>query len=248
MAKRKAKQGPEVVRRDGGLCVTFANSASAKRKSFRSYADLLAWGQRLEALTGADVERVERLAAERPADAEAVVRRALELRASAGRTLRAVMRRKTPPAADLATVRGELESMRSAERWVWDGDSCRWVFGDRGGEDLDRMLWPVVKSMEELLAGKYRLKIGECAGEDCDLLFVDRGPGSPRRWCHKNACGSKASTRRHYRRRIKPRQERSWEATKDYWRRLGKARELEEREREAEEPPPRPRRPGPRVA
>ena len=46
MPKSKSKQA-EVVRRDGGLCVTFVNSASAKRKSFETYTELLAWAQRV---------------------------------------------------------------------------------------------------------------------------------------------------------------------------------------------------------
>ncbi len=246
MAKRKAKQEPEVVRRDGGLCVTFANSASAKRKSFSTYAELLAWGLRLEALAGDGAERLERLAAERPGEAEAVAHRALALRDSSRRTLRQLIRRQGPSEADLETLRAELEAARSAERWVRDGIGCRWVVGDRGGDDLDRMLWPVVKSMAEVLESKYRFKVGECAGEGCDLLFVDRSPGSPRKWCHKNACGSKVNSRRHYHREVKPRRRRDEEAAENRWR-----ERVEARERDSEEPTSRPagRRPGgPRVA
>ncbi len=237
MAKGKAKQGPLGVRRDGGLCVTFANSASAKRRSFSSYAELLAWGQRLGGLTGADAERLERIAAERPGDAEAVVRRAFELRDSCRRTLRGLSRRRGSSEADFEILHAELMAARSAERWVRDGIGCQWVVGDRGGDDLDRMLWPVARSIAELLETRYRLKVGECAGEGCDLLFVDRSPGSPRRWCDKEACGSKINSRRHYQKRVKPRRaaakKQRARSNEEYRRKLREARK-----RDAEESPP----------
>ena len=242
MAQRRKKQEPAVVRRDGGLCVTLANTASAKRESFSSYAELLAWGLRLGVVTGADVERLERAAAERPAAAEKVLRRALELRDGCRRTLRGLIEGRAPSDADVELLRAELELARSAERWVRDGIGCRWVVGDRGGDDLDRVLWPLVRSMEEVLGSKYRFKVGRCAGEGCDLLFVDRTAGSARKWCDKNACGRKDSTRRYYQKRVKPVRERI--------RQMGAKRRKEARERDSEKPPADPagRRPGPRVA
>ncbi|MCP3993989.1 MAG: CGNR zinc finger domain-containing protein, partial [bacterium] len=80
--------------------------------------------------------------------------------------------------------------------------------------------------------------------------FVDRTPGSPRRWCHRNACGSKVNSRRHYHREVKPRREQGKQALararNDFWQ-----RQREATEDDSEESTPRPagRRPGgPRVA
>ena len=78
MAKRRKPQVPEVVRRDGDLCAVFPNTASPRRRSFSSYAELLAWSVRVGAVTAADAERLERAAADRPEDAAAVFRRVLE--------------------------------------------------------------------------------------------------------------------------------------------------------------------------
>ncbi len=206
MAKQKRERQPELVRRDGGLCVAFVNTLSAKRRSFSTYAELLAWGRRCGAVTDADIERLERAAAERPDAAAAVLGRALELRACLERILKGLIRRRGPSDADVATLEAELVAVRSAERWVRSGLGCRWVLGDRGGDDLDRVLWPVATSMAEVLSTKYCANAGRCAGEGCDLLFVDRTPGSRRRWCDKNACGSKIHSRRHYHRRVKPQQ------------------------------------------
>ncbi len=247
MAKRKSSQEPTVVRRDGGLCVTFVNSASKRRRSFETYAELLAWGARCGAVASADVEGLERAAAERLADASAVARRALELRARFRRILEGLIERRQPTDGDLAKLRDELASARGAQYFARSGIGCRWVWGDRGGDDLDRMLWPVVMSMAELLSTKYCLKVRRCASDDCDLFFVDRTGGSPRKWCSMKACGNKARARKDYYRRVKPRREEinRWVARE----RAERARKAqEEREREAEERASRPgRRPGPPV-
>ncbi len=206
MPKRKSNQ-PEVVRRDGGLCVTFVNSASAKRKSFETYAELLAWGQRLGAVSGSDAERLERTAAESLSEAAAVLQRALELRSRFKRVLAGLIERKQPTDGDLEILRKELATARAAQVFARSGIGCRWVWGDRGGDDLDRMLWPVVMSMAEILSTKYCFKVGRCAGDGCDLLFVDRSSGSSRKWCSLRACGNKVRSRRDYYRRIKPQRE-----------------------------------------
>ncbi len=229
MAKRKSKQEPELVRRDGAVCVAFVNTASAKRRSFRTYAELLAWGLACGTLTTAEVERFERAAADSPDATAAVARRAIELRSCCERVLKGLIRRRGPSDADLAMLEAELVAVRSAERLVRDGIGCRWVLGDRGGDDLDRVLWPVVTSIAEVLLSKYRFRVGQCAGKGCDLLFLDRAPGSPRRWCDRNACGSKINSRRDYRRRVKPVQEqRKRQAARrneEYRRKLREARE-----------------------
>ncbi len=249
MAKRKGKQEPALVRLDGGLCVTLVNSRSAKRRSFETYSELLAWGHACGAVSGADVERLERAAAERRADAAEVVRRALELRARCRRIFQRLMDRQQPLDSDLEVLRAELATARAAQYFARSGLGCRWVWGDRGGDDLDRMLWPVATSMGEVLSTKYCLKVGRCAGEGCDLMFVDRSPGSRRKWCVKRTCGRKVTSRRDYQRRVKPAREASKRRVREKLREENR-RAREAREREAEERPAfrDGKRPGPRVA
>lgn len=248
MAKRK--QEPELVRKDGALCLTFVNSASSKRRSFSVYAELLDWGLAAGTLTGADLERLGRAVAERRADGGAVVRQALELRARFARIFEGVLRRQGPLERDLAALEAAIASALSARRLVPSGLGCRWVWGDRGGDELDRMLWPVVMSMADLLRSPKSLaRVRRCAGEDCGLLFVDRTPGSPRKWCSMKACGSKVKAKRDYYRRVKPAREAAHRGiSKERREKHQKAREA--REREAEEAAGRrdDRRPGPQVA
>lgn len=211
MAKRmkRGPQEPALVHLDGGLCVNFVNTASARRKPLESYADLLAWGRQSGVLELADAERLSRGAAERPADAEAVLARARELRVSLKRIYLALASRKAPPAADLETLNAALQAAlpnRCLTPWE---DGCRWTWGGRDADDRDRMLWPVLLDAADVLTSKYRGKVRQCAGKGCDLLFVDRTAGSPRKWCTMKSCGARVKARRHYHKVIKPMNERS---------------------------------------
>lgn len=204
--RKKTSREPEAVRRDGGLCPAFVNTASAKREPIGSYADLLVWCQRCGILDDAAALRLERDAGERPDAAGAALRRALELRDAMRRILLALAARETPPAADVEALNGVLDQARRRLVPTADGGH-RWGWVDRDGDELEAPLWPVVISAAEILTTRFRRRVGQCAGEGCDLFFVDRASGSPRRWCEKRLCGQPVNSRRHYQRKIKPERE-----------------------------------------
>ncbi len=220
MAKRKTSKQPELVRQDGGLCPHFVNTANARRRSIRSYADLLDWGQRAGALTSSDAQRLARAAEEAPAEAEAVLGRAQELRQLLERILLALLQHQGPAAADLEALSAARGEVLAAQR-LGPAAAGGWLpfWGDRGGDDLDRMLWPVVLSAVETLSPKWYRKVRRCAGEACDLFLVDRSPGRARTMCRR--CGARSRSHKHYHRKVKP-----------YRRQLGSGRRLEPEERE----------------
>ncbi len=203
MAKSKRAQLPELVRHDGDLCATFVNTSSGKRPPVRSYADLLTWGQRNGALSASDSQRLGRAAGERPDDAAAVFARARELRDLLERILLALAARKAPAGADLEALSDAMGVAFSNRHLVpADGGGWRVDWGDRGGDDLDRMLWPVVSSAVDVLTTKYRHKVYLCASEDCKLILVDRAPGRPRTRCRR--CANLHRSLKHYRTKVKP--------------------------------------------
>ncbi len=209
MAKRKRRRKsrePELVRRDGALAAVFVNTATARRKSLVTYADLLAWGKENDALEAADAERLEHAAADNPAAAAAVEARAPELRALVERILLALASLRMPAAADLEAFNAELGRVLAARRLAAGAGGFDWTWRDGDhGDDLDRMLWPVVLSTAEILASGDHLYVRQCAAKDCELLFVDRTPGRHRRWCSKKGCGNRTWAREHYHREVKPR-------------------------------------------
>ena len=112
-----------------------------------------------------------------------------------------------PAAADLAALNAALRPVLAVRHlapgdrgfeWVWnDGEAC-------DGRDLDRVLWSVLLSVAEVLTSDDHLYVRQCAGRDCELLFVDRTPGRHRRWCSRKRCGDRARAFGHYHREVKP--------------------------------------------
>ena len=188
--RRRASLSPGPVRRDGALCVTFINTASAKRRALETYDDLLVWGLEHDALDDADVALLMRAAVERPDAAADVVRRAQALRAAAEHLLLDLAAGRTEEGEHLDALNAELSAQHSSRTLVRHGIGVRWGWIEPGAEG--RMLWPVVVSTGNLLTSDHGLRLIRCAGEDCDLLFLDSGPGRVRRWCNRWTCGDRA--------------------------------------------------------
>ncbi len=164
--KARGKHGePEAARRDGGLCAAFVNSASRKRRGFATYSEVLAWALRCGAVDASHAERLERAAAEHPRAAAAVAVRVLEARALLARIFSARAERRAPAAADLEAFNAELSRALPARRLIPGSRQLEWSWGDRGGDDVDRVLWPVLWSAAEVLTSKYDLSaaIGKAA-------------------------------------------------------------------------------------
>lgn len=73
----------------------------------------------------------------------------------------------------------------------------------RGGL-IDAGLGSIATDAVELLGGRDRALLKECASPTCALLFIDRSRAGRRRWCSMETCGNRAKTR-HYRKRLKER-------------------------------------------
>jgi predicted RNA-binding Zn ribbon-like protein len=209
MAKRRRKaltRMQKLLHSDGALCVTFVNTEAPGRGAIESYDDLLAWGVAAGALSATEAERLAAAAAEHPGNAAGAVRRALTLRQRLRRILLALAEGERPAATDFGPFDADLGRAMAARHLAATPGGYRWAWGDAGGEDLDRMLWPVLLSAAELLTSPGRQRVGQCAGEDCGLFFAARNSGRPRRWCGV-ACRTRHSSEKHYRLRVKPRRE-----------------------------------------
>ncbi len=208
MARRKTETRlQKMLRSDGALCVTFVNTAFGKRKRLESFEDLLAWVIATGDLGAEEAARLERAAAERPGLAAGAARRAKTVRARLERILVAVAGGGEPAGRDFEAFNVELGAMLGHRRLVAAGDGFRWSWTVGGGEDSGRVLWPVLLSAGELLASGDRRRLRQCPTGGCGLLFVARGGGRPRKWCGV-ACRDRSSSRRHYRKVIKPARER----------------------------------------
>ena len=186
------------VKRDGALAVTFVNTAAGSRRPIVDYAGLLAWSRRHGALSSAEADRLEGLAAERPEEAASAFGAAEELRALLARIMSAAADRESPPREALDALSGYLLHTVPPKRLVpaEGGIELDWAAGRE--EDLGRPLWPVVLSALEVLTSKDYGRLTRCAAEECGLLFVANNAGSPRKWCDMRACGSRVKSSRRY--------------------------------------------------
>jgi predicted RNA-binding Zn ribbon-like protein len=186
----------------GHLALDFANTVGQHEPEvlgewLAEYADLVWWGLRAGAIGEAEAEALFAAARAHPADAARIFARALALREAVYRVFASVGEGAQAPADDLRTLNAELAAAGAHLRvqptdegfgWTWEGDG------------LDRVLWPVARAAAELLTAGDLGRIGQCAGERCQWLYLDTSRNHSRRWCVMSDCGNRAKARRHYHR------------------------------------------------
>lgn len=202
--KRKKDKTKVAWKGDGDLSVCFANTASEKRRAPRHYADLLLWLESNGALGPDEAARYGALAAGRSEDAETAFSFALRLRDLLLRVFNELAERRQLAPELVEAMNGCLASLPRRCLEPASKAVLRWGWAAGRKDDLGRPLWGVIAAAAALLTSKHAAMIRRCANPECDLLFVARNAGSPRRWCNANACGSRARSKRHYHRRIKP--------------------------------------------
>jgi predicted RNA-binding Zn ribbon-like protein len=189
----------------GALCLDFANTLSWRTSDHTtewlgSYADLLAWGQKVGTL---DQDQAQRLLGQshlQPKASAGVLDRALTLREAIYHIFSALDSDSAPPANDLDVLNNELVTASAHLTLTWTGNRISQVWtGDPNA--LDRMLWPVVHSATGLLSSEELSRVGECAGDGCGWLFLDTSKNHTRRWCSMNDCGNRAKVRKYYQRK-----------------------------------------------
>jgi predicted RNA-binding Zn ribbon-like protein len=188
----------------GRLSLDFANTADWHASDqpvefLTSYSELMAWSRHVGILTEDQVQHLVTEAARRPTDAAAVLQRAIVLREAIYRIFSAVSHGYEPPAADLAALNAELSTALTRSRIVPEEEGFAWAWAGRD-DALDRMLWPVVHDVADLLTSGDLDRVGQCADDRCGWLFLDVSRNGSRRWCSMEACGNRAKARRHYRR------------------------------------------------
>lgn len=189
----------------GRLCLDFANTVEdrpgdAPRDLLESYDDLVDWGQQAHILTEGQAQRLLAGAASHPVEAAEALRRAITVREAIYRIFRARAEEATPAEEDLRTFNAALaDAMAHACLMQQDGGFA-WDWSEEDG-NLERVLWPVVRSAADILTSDELDDVRVCASEDCEWLFIDTSKNHSRRWCDMQTCGNRAKARRHYKRK-----------------------------------------------
>lgn len=189
----------------GQLCLDFANTVSTRieelsRDYLTAYGDLVAWGQHAGILTEDEAHTLLREAAGCPQGRAAAFEGAILLRETIYRVFSAISERREPAETDLVALNAWLHKTLSRMEVVPSGNGYHWSWVAEA-DDLDRILYPVVRSAADLLTSGELEKVRQCARRGCDWLFVDSSKNHSRRWCSMKQCGSRIKARRYYRRR-----------------------------------------------
>ena len=131
-------------------------------------------------------------------EARAAFHRAIALREVIYRIFANLARMRPPKADDLTALHiAGLEALAHSHLFKTStGFRLDW----KNEYPLDRLMWPIVDSANNLLISEEVQQVKQCNG--CDWLFVDRSRNHLRRWCSMKVCGNRAKMRRRARRKL----------------------------------------------
>jgi len=190
----------------GRICLDFANTLGQHEPEplsewLASYDDLVWWALRADVVPEEEAPALFERARAHPGEAAEVFRRAIVLREAVFRIFSSAAAKRDPDPADLEALNRELAVAMPHARVApvrAGACNCDWAWEETGA--LDRVLWPVARSAAEALTSEDVGRIGECAGEECQWLYVDTSRNHSRRWCVMSDCGNRAKAKRHYHR------------------------------------------------
>jgi predicted RNA-binding Zn ribbon-like protein len=186
----------------GRLCLDFVNTVSGTRaqpkERFNAYADLVSWGRQAGVLGEPDAQRLARAAKRRAGEAARILAEAVRLREAMFRVFAGAAECSPQRPEDMEVLNTALARALTHVRLDATPEGCVRVWGN-GGDELDRMLWPVLRSaMDVLTSQEERERIHKCESPACDWLFLDTSRNRSRRWCDMKSCGNRAKARRYY--------------------------------------------------
>jgi predicted RNA-binding Zn ribbon-like protein len=189
----------------GLLCLDFANTVDDRpeihpQELLTSFQDLVSWSQQAQVLTVQEASQLLEKAEQRPANATRVLKWAVKVREAIFRIFKAVAEDESPEEEDLVTLSAMVAEAQKHAQIVPGTDGFRWDCAVKPDE-LDSMLWPVVRSAADFLTSDDLDTIRVCASDSCDWLFIDTSKNHSRRWCNMKSCGNREKARRFYTRK-----------------------------------------------
>jgi predicted RNA-binding Zn ribbon-like protein len=187
----------------GWLCLDFANTvgwhaSNNPEESLNKYADLIEWSEERGVISSDAKDVLLRKSEAKPTEAQAVLEKAREIRENIYQILADTAHGNPIKFADLKGFNEALASMLSHSKLAPGKSGFKWAW-DSHPDELDSVIWPVVRSAVDLLTSEAIKRVGQCADEKgCGWLFWDSSRNRSRRWCDMRDCGNRAKARRFY--------------------------------------------------
>jgi len=189
----------------GRLCLDFTNTVEDRpsdhpHELFNNYSDLVTWSSQAQVLSDQEAQQLLAGAERQPGEASSVLAQAIAVREAIYRIFKAVAQDEMPESDDLVSLSTAIAEAMIHALIVPTAGGFTWEWVDTE-VNLDRMLWPVVRSAEDLLISDELDAVRVCASDTCNWLFMDTSKNHSRRWCDMKSCGNRAKARRYYSRK-----------------------------------------------
>jgi predicted RNA-binding Zn ribbon-like protein len=187
----------------GCPAIDFTNTVSWRASGrpverLESAEDLVRWAKQSRVITDRDARQLARQARRNPARTTAAVARVRGLREAIYRVFSMIADGHQPNQSDMTTINRVLsEAMRHIRvmRRAHGGFVAAW---QQGPPSLRRLLWPVARSVAEVLTSEELGRLKKCPSANCGWIFLDTTRNRTRRWCDMKVCGNRAKARRYY--------------------------------------------------
>jgi predicted RNA-binding Zn ribbon-like protein len=188
----------DLPRVGGDLCLDYVNTVDTWQRTDRidylsDYRALVVWAARAGALPTSQAERLLDGAATRQPQANRVHVRAVALRDALFHVLAPGTRGLAEPWLEIVNEELECSLRRLRLRPAQNG----YELASTTGDELDQMLWPVLRAATKLATSPDLERVRSCPGQDCGWLFLDTSKAGRRRWCSMAICGNRIKTKRH---------------------------------------------------
>jgi predicted RNA-binding Zn ribbon-like protein len=188
------------------FCLDFANTAgwhATENPSewIKNYEDLVVWSHLAGILSEGKRDFLLKQTKSVPEEAAAVYREAIQLRETMYRIFRDVLNDSSCSEDDLIVLNKSFT--RANEFLELERNENQFDYRFKETNELDTMLWVVVKSAADFLTSSELKRLKECEGGGCGWLFIDTSRNHSRRWCSMEDCGNREKARRHYQKKKK---------------------------------------------
>jgi len=189
----------------GLLCLDFANTVDDRTEThpqelLMSFKELVLWSQQAQVVTEQKAKQLLEKAEQGPSEATRVLKLAVEVREAIFRIFKAVAEDESPGEEDLVILSAVVAEAQIHAQIVPGTHGFHWDWAVTSN-DLDCMLWPVVRSAADFLTSDELDTVRVCASDSCNWLFIDTSKNHSRRWCNMKSCGNREKARRFYTRK-----------------------------------------------
>jgi|SRR5690625_2617017 len=187
------------------LCLDFTNTvnwhnADNPKEQLINYERLVSWSRHAEILNVTQAKRLLDKANRHADQAEKTLEEAIELREAIFRLFTSIAGEQKTDSFDIKILNKYLTKAYNLAEIIPKDSKFALTF-KKGENELDCMLWPIVKSAMDLLLSGNLDRIKQCEGDPCGWLFFDSSRNKSRRWCSMADCGNREKARRHYRKK-----------------------------------------------